>query len=81
MWLSECASAAVASELGCGAELAGQNLVVTDDARSGHAFVTVHADAPAQQLVATPTERCTDQCVIVATQGEYRVAPIAFDGP
>jgi hypothetical protein len=81
VWLSECASAAAASDLGCGGELARQTLLVTGDDRSGRVFFTVHADAPTQRLVATPTERCTDRCVIVATQGDYRVAPIAFDAP
>jgi hypothetical protein len=79
--LSECASAADASGLGCGAQPAAQTLLVTDESRAGHASFTVSATAPVGSLLATPVEPCADQCVIVATLGAgytYVVAPIAF---
>ena len=81
--LSECSSAAVATSLGCGSELAAQTLLVTGDDRAGSAGFQVStkaSDGPGR-----PSLRpCTDQCVIVATLGAglpFVIAPIRFGGP
>jgi len=82
--LSECASAAAATDLGCGSELASQPFLVADDSRSGSTSFVVHASAPGRALSASPTSRCTSQCVVVATVGAgyaYAVASIAFEAP
>ncbi len=84
VWLSECASVADASDLGCGAQLATQTLLATDDARAGQATFTVQVHAPSRPVVATPAVPCSGQCVIMATVGSdyaYRVAPISFAAP
>jgi photosystem II stability/assembly factor-like uncharacterized protein len=84
VFLSECASVAVASDLGCGAELAAQPFLVTDDGRTGRATFTVSASAPAGALGTNPLRPCADRCVIVASLGDgypFVVAPIAFDAP
>jgi hypothetical protein len=81
VWLSECASAQDASPLGCGAQLAAQPFLVTDDSRAGAAGFTVSLHAATQQELPSPSVICTDQCVIVATLGEgfaYAIAPIRF---
>jgi photosystem II stability/assembly factor-like uncharacterized protein len=82
VWLSECASAADATSLGCGRELAGQPFLVTDDSRAGSSTFTVSAKAPIKYPSAT-VETCANRCVIVATLGDgypYVVAPISFAG-
>lgn len=79
--LSECATAAAATDLGCGAQLAAQPLLATDDARAGAALFIVHDAASNRPLVATPTSPCGRSCVIVATLGggyPFALAPIAF---
>lgn len=84
VFLSECASAAVASDLGCGAQLAAQSFLVTDDSRAGHATFIVSASASADPLGTGALRPCADRCVIVATLGNgypFVVAPIAFDTP
>ncbi|MFI5100434.1 MAG: neocarzinostatin apoprotein domain-containing protein [Actinomycetes bacterium] len=83
VWLSECASAPVATSLGCGSQLAAQTLLGTDDSRTGSSGFVVRASAARQAVAASPTSRCTDQCVVVATlgAGPYVVAPIAFGTP
>jgi hypothetical protein len=83
VWLSECASASAATNLGCGAQLAAQTFLVTDDSRAGRTGFTVHALAPVRPLLATPAATCADQCVLVATlgAGAYVVAPIRFSSP
>ncbi len=83
IWISECASAADATDLGCGAQLAAQPFLVTDNARAGRIAFIVRASAPAQPLAATPIAVCHDECVIVATVGDGyadAVAPISFTG-
>jgi hypothetical protein len=69
VWLSECASAAAATDLGCGGDLASQPFLVTDDNGTGSSSLVVHAHAagrpPSPVLV-----KCADQCVVVATLGE-----------
>ena len=83
VWLSECASAAVVTELGCGAELAAQTLLVTDDSRAGGASFVVRSRA-SNGVLPGPDVACADQCVIVATQGPgfgHAIAPIAFRVP
>jgi hypothetical protein len=82
VWLSECASAADATSLGCGRDLAGQLFLVTDDFRAGSSTFTVSANAPIKYPSAT-VEACANRCVIVATLGDgypYVVAPISFPG-
>lgn len=84
VFLSECASAAVASDLGCGAQLAAQPFLVTDDSHAGHAPFIVSASASADPLGTDALRGCADGCVIVATLGDsypFVVAPIAFDAP
>jgi hypothetical protein len=83
VFLSECSSAALATDLGCGAELARQTLLVTDDSRAGHASFEASIDAPSGPLPRGRT-RCSGQCVIVATVGgglPFVSAPSAFDAP
>jgi hypothetical protein len=84
VWLSECASASVATDLGCGAQLAAQPFLVTDDTRAGSASLVVRAEAARTPLSANLMSPCTDQCVVVATLGDgygYAVAPITFGPP
>jgi photosystem II stability/assembly factor-like uncharacterized protein len=83
VWLSECASAAVATDLGCGRDLGGQLFLVTDDSRAGQSSFVVTAHAGVGQLYATQAP-CVDQCVLVATVGAgyaFVVAPISFKSP
>ncbi|MBI3748901.1 MAG: hypothetical protein HY262_08660 [Chloroflexi bacterium] len=86
VWLSECASAASATDLGCRAALADQPFLVTDVNGAGSARFVVQDSAfdraafPNPPRVPTP---CLDQCVLVATLGSgyaYVVASIAFRG-
>lgn len=80
VFLSECATAAAASDLGCGAELAAQPFVVTDDTRAGSTSLVVKSRA-ASGALASPVVACADQCVIVATVGGgygFAFAPIVF---
>ncbi len=84
VWISECASARDASDLGCGAQLAAQPFLVTDKSRAGQMIFMVSPQAPTRPLNATPTVTCTDACVIVATLGDgfpYAIAPISFAAP
>jgi len=84
VWLSECASATAATDLGCGAQLAAQAFLVTDDSRAGSASLVVRAEAAGKPLAANPISPCADRCVVVATLGGgygYAVAPIAFVPP
>jgi hypothetical protein len=81
--LSECASAAVVTDLGCGAELAAQTMLVTDETRVGSASFVVHARAMSGPLTG-PAVACADRCVIVATLGPgygHAIAPIEFTTP
>jgi hypothetical protein len=83
VWLSECASGAVATDLGCGRDLAGQLFLVTDDSRAGQSPLVVTAHAAIGPLYATQVP-CTNQCVLVATIGvgySFVVAPISFKSP
>lgn len=82
-YVSECASVAVATSLGCGAELAAQTPLVTGDDRAGSAGFQVStkaSDGPGR-----PADRpCTDQCVIVVSLGAgfpFITSPIYFGGP
>ena len=80
-FLSECASSADVSSLGCGTQLAAQPFGVTDDTGSGSSPFTVHASArsgpsPQDALVA-----CRNACVLVATVGDgygYAYAHLIF---
>ncbi len=69
VWLSECASASDVSGEGCGAQLAAQTLLATGDDRSGSTTFVVHRMAATEAVQAAPTATCTNDCVIVATQG------------
>lgn len=84
VYLSECATASFANDLGCGAELAAQTLLVTRESRAGSAAFMVHAQAPAGPLNSGAIEACSDQCVIVATLGSgyaFAYAGISFQAP
>ena len=84
VWLSECSSAAAATDLGCGVDLAAQPFLVTDDNRGGSASLVVRATALGRAPSAGPASACKDRCVVVATIGSgypYVIAPIAFTGP
>lgn len=83
VFLSECASAAAATDLGCGAQLAAQPFLATDEGRSGSATFTVSASAAADPLGQAARLPCEARCVLVASLGDgypFAVAPIAF-GP
>lgn len=69
VWLSECASASDVSGEGCGAQLAAQTLLATGDDRSGSTTFVVHRTAATEAVQSEPTATCTNDCVIVATQG------------
>lgn len=87
VWLSECISAAAASDLGCRAALADQPFLVTDINRAGSARFVVRDSAFDRAVFPYPPRvpsRCLDQCVLVVTLGSglpYIVAPIAFATP
>jgi hypothetical protein len=83
VWLSECATAEEATDLGCGVELAAQPFLVTNDNRAGTGRLIVRARAAGGTFSAGPNSLCLDQCVIVATLGAgypYVVAPITVAG-
>ena len=84
VFLSECASAVAASSLGCGAELAAQPFLGTDDSRTGSTVLALRASAHSDSSSTGPLTTCADQCVLVATIGAgypYLVTPIAFAAP
>lgn len=68
VYISQCADRRDASKLGCGAELASQEVIYTHRHGSGSGNFTVHrmafAGGPSSEAV-----RCWDQCVLVATAG------------
>ena len=78
-WVSECSSSAVATDLGCGSELAAQTELVTDNSRTGSASFIVRSHAsngPNGSL-----HSCGTHCVIVVTVGggyAFALAPISF---
>ncbi|MDQ6794664.1 MAG: neocarzinostatin apoprotein domain-containing protein [Chloroflexota bacterium] len=55
VWLSECASAAAATDLGCGVDLAAQPFLVTDDNRAEAGSLVVRARASGVALSAGPS--------------------------
>jgi len=69
-FLSECASSADVSSLGCGAQLAAQPFGVTDDTGSGSFPFTVHTSARAGPSPEDALVACRDACVLVATVGD-----------
>jgi hypothetical protein len=84
VWVSECATASSANDLGCGAQLAAQTLIATNGNRAGYAAFTIHAQAQAGPFNTGPIEVCSDMCVIVATLGggfAFAYAGISFQGP
>jgi hypothetical protein len=86
VWLSECATASDASDLGCGLQLPQQTLLVTGNDRSGSATFVVRNHAAVKGYDTADPRACTSACVVVATQGDEPVthdlghafAPIAF---
>ena len=84
VWLSECSSAAAATDLGCGGELAAQPFLVTDDNRAGSGSLVVRARALGTARSTGPFSPCTNQCVVVATLGggfPFVVGRLSFTGP
>jgi hypothetical protein len=71
VWLSECPSVAVASDLGCGAELARQVFIVVDQAGRGRYTFVLSSHAALRGLGETSTP-CLADCVLVATEGDGR---------
>jgi len=83
VWLSECATLADASSGGCGAQLAAQPFLITDDTWTGHASFVVRAAASGTQLGAQ-LRACVGRCVLVATLGygaPFATAPLVFGIP
>jgi hypothetical protein len=83
VWLSECASLAVASSGGCGAQLAAQPFLITDDSWTGFASFVVRAAAASTPLGAQ-LRPCVARCVLVATLGygyPYATTPLVFGIP
>lgn len=89
VFLSECASAAAVNPIGCGAQLAAQTFLVTDDSRAGSGSFVIHVRAATKGLDGSSLVTCTSQCVIVATIGAiaedngqtyygFASAPISF---
>ena len=86
VFLSECATAAVATDLGCGAPPLSQDqfTIVTGGDRSGTSTFTVSRLAASSPMETSPRVACAGACVLVATLGEGRalvVAPISFAVP
>lgn len=83
VWLSECASYADATDLGCGPQLPAQTLLVTGNDRTGVASFIVRGWAPAKAYDSTGAQQPCSPCVIVATLGGgfgYAFTPITFRG-
>ncbi|MGH2464319.1 MAG: neocarzinostatin apoprotein domain-containing protein [Candidatus Limnocylindrales bacterium] len=84
IYLSECATAVAATDLGCGADLAVQVRLVGDDHGSVSSLFPVSTTASAGPGSTNALEACADQCVIVATLGgghQFVSAGIAFEAP
>ncbi len=82
-FLSECASKADVSSGGCGSQMAAQPMGVTDNSGGGTLVFTVTSSAAVAPPVSHQTQSCTDQCVLVATEGVhfgYAYAPLTFVG-
>ena len=79
--LSECANGRVVTEIGCGAQLAEEPFVDTDDHGGGSRSFTLTASASTASLNSDTTSLCGADCVLVAvgTSG-LTYTPIAF-GP
>jgi hypothetical protein len=73
VWLSECASIAVAGDEGCGQQLPQQTLLVTEAHGAGSTRFTVHSRAAWKPYSPGATKGCARSCVIVATEGGLRV--------
>jgi hypothetical protein len=81
--ISECATAAAANNLGCGAELAAQPVLTSGDGSVTVSF-PARSTAAAGPAQTGAIEACSDQCVIVATTGagsHFATASIAFEAP
>ena len=82
--VSECASAADASSLGCGRQLAAQTIGVTDTSGYGSVSFTARSIASSRAYDTKDMGPCRDQCVVVVTLGGgygYGDAPISFATP
>lgn len=85
VFLSECASAADVSGLGCPRQLAEQPFTFTGNDRSWSGPFVIHAHASTKTPNLTAA-RCTSTCVLVATAGifagypdnNYAYTPISF---
>ena len=79
--LSECANARVVTEIGCGAQLAQQPFIDTDEHGIGSRSFTVTATASTASLNSDTTSLCAAECVLVAvgTSG-LNYTPLTF-GP
>ena len=83
VFLSECAARADVNAGGCGPQLAAQPFLLTANNRAGWGTFTLSNRASARAYSTARTLRCTDQCVIVATEGvglagDYVYAAVAF---
>jgi|SRR5579863_1703287 len=82
VWVSECASAAVASDAGCGPQLPQQTLLVTNPRGTGSVDFEVRARAATKPYNLHSEKRCApSSCVIVASRGirfPWTTAPIRF---
>jgi hypothetical protein len=81
IFLSECASAVDANDLGCGPQLALQPFVVTGTGRSGSVNFDTSERAASVPYTSTLSTFCAEFCVLVATQGDgfaWAVAPLGF---
>ena len=70
VWLSECASAGVASDAGCGPQLPQQTLLVTNARGAGSVEFRVRSRAATKPYNTHSEKPCAPRsCVIVATRG------------
>jgi len=68
-WVSECATVAEANYAGCGEQLASQPFGLTDVSGHGTLVFQVYVNAGTTPYNPSSTQACTDQCVIIATEG------------
>ena len=83
VWLSECADATEANDLGCGPGLPAQTLLVTDNTGSGSmAFQVQSSAAPkANDYGMTDLQPCANKCVLVVSLGggyDFAYASLQF---
>ena len=71
VWLSECASPARVTDLGCGQQPARQTMLLTGNNRAGSGFFVVHDRASVKAYDTASFQQCTSRCVLVATAGDF----------